>query len=130
MKKILFLILTILILLVTNSITHSLTKEKFKEDFSKYNSHCILNSDIDKDLEVSYENTENGLLINLSNSSKCVNIEEITFTFIKFNQYANDTISIEVNEKIKYNFEASLTLNQIKIDSNTKIKHRIKRISF
>ena len=130
MKKILFLLLIILILILTNSITHSLTKEKFKDDFSKYSSYCILNSDIDKDLEVSYENTENGLLINLSNNSKCVNIEEMTFTFIKFNNLNNDTISIEVNEKIKYNFEASLTLNQIKIDSNTKIKHQIKRISF
>ena len=37
---------------------------------------------------------------------------------------------LDSNEKIKYNLEASLTLNQIKIDSTTKIKHQIKRISF
>ena len=129
-KNILFFILSLFFLFVTNSITQNLTRKKISSDLSKSVSDCFLKSSPNKDIELSEEFDESGLSLKISNNSDCINIEHMILTIISKNGQNLDTVNLDINEVIKSNYDANIQLNNLKVDSIISSSFLIKRISF
>ena len=131
MKKVIYLILIVGIILFTNTLTHNLTEKKLKEEISKSISDCYLKSDPTRDIVLSNEYNDDGVFLKISNNSNCFNIENISLSIISFNGKMYDTINVNINEKINNRYDANIQLNnKFKIDSIISSRFELNKISF
>ena len=130
MKKVIYLILIVGIILLTNTITHNLTEKKLKEEISKSISDCYLKSNPTRDIVLSNEYNDNGLFLKISNNSECFNIEKISLSIISYSGNIRDTINVNINEKINSRYDATIKLDNFKIDSIISSTFELNKISF
>ena len=129
LKKFVYISLALIIIYVSNTITYDLSQKKLKHELSNLFSECYINSEPKDDILISKDSDQNGLIIKVSNNSHCLTIERMTISIISKNQ-KNDTIDIVVNNKIKPNYDANISLAGLKMDSIISLSYNLKKVSF
>ena len=129
MRKYIYITIVILVIFLTNTITYNTSKSKIIYEVSQSFSDCYINSNIYDDVSLESYSNNLGHLIKISNNSKCFNIEEINLKIISINGLKNDTINLNINERIKSNYDANIKLNDLKIDSIISSSFIINKIS-
>ena len=129
MRKYIYIIIVILVIFLTNTITYNTSKSKIIYEVSQSFSDCYINSNIYDDVSLESDSNNLGHFIKISNNSKCFNIEDISLKIISINGLKNDTINLNINERIKSNYDANIKLNDLKIDSIISSSFIINKIS-
>lgn len=129
MRKYIYITIVILVIFLTNTITYNTSKSKIIYEVSQSFSDCYINSNIYDDVSLESDSNNLGHFIKISNNSKCFNIEDISLKIISINGLKNDTINLNINERIKSNYDANIKLNDLKIDSIISSSFIINKIS-
>lgn len=130
MKKIMYIIIVLFLLVGSNTLIAILAANKAKSEMSTSLSDCFINSNIGKQIQVRAENADNGTILTIFNNTDCITLEYVVVDFLYEIQNKKDSISLDVNESIKPNIEAEIFLRNILSDSTINTKIKVKEISF
>ncbi len=130
MRKLIYLLIVLIIIYVSNSITSNLTKKKLNYELSKSFSDCYLSNKTKEDIDISKVFSKSGIIFTVSNNSNCLTIERMSLSIISKNGKKKDTINIVINNQIKPNYDANINLEDLQLDSILSVSYKLEKVNF
>jgi hypothetical protein len=130
MRKLIYLLIVLIIIYVSNSITSNLTKKKLNYELSKSFSDCYLSNKTKEDIDISKVFSKSGIIFTVSNNSNCLTIERMSLSIVSKKGKKKDTIDIVINNQIKPNYDANINLEDIQLDSILSVSYKLEKVNF
>ena len=124
-KKFLIVIFSIFLIYLTNLITYNYTMQTTKSDLVDFIKNCDLKENLNSHLKVSLITRQEGFRVLVSNNSKCFSVNELQLNIKSYNKGVQDTITLNIKEKIDPKFDIDINVNEIENDSLILINFKI-----
>ena len=112
-KKFLIVIFSIFLIYVTNLITYNYTIQTTKSDLVDFIKNCDLKENLNSHVKVSLITIQEGFRVLVSNNSKCFSVNELQLNIKSYNKGVQDTITLNIKEKIDPKFDIDINVNEI-----------------
>ena len=130
MRKLIYLLIVLIIIYVSNSITSNLTKKKLNYELSKSFSDCYLSNKTKEYIDISKVFSKSGIIFTVSNNSNCLTIERMSLSIVSKKGKKKDTIDIVINNQIKPNYDANINLEDLQLDSILSVSYKLEKVNF
>ena len=130
MRKLIYLLIVLIIIYVSNSITSNLTKKKLNYQLSKSFSDCYLSNKTKEYIDISKVFTKSGIIFTVTNNSNCLTIERMSLSIVSKKGKKKDTIDIVINNQIKPNYDANINLEDLQLDSILSVSYKLEKVNF
>lgn len=130
MRKLIYLLIVLIIIYVSNFITSNLTKKKLNYELSKSFSDCYLSNKTKEYIDISKVFSKSGIIFTVSNNSNCLTIERMSLSIVSKKGKKKDTIDIVINNQIKPNYDANINLEDLQLDSILSVSYKLEKVNF
>jgi hypothetical protein len=129
-KNFLIVIFSISLVYLTNLVTYNYTIQATKSDLVDFIKNCDPKENLNSHVKVSLMTRQVGFRVLVSNNSKCFSVNELQLNIKSYNKGVQDTITLNITEKIDPKFNIDINVNEIENDSLFLINYKINNSEF
>ena len=129
-KNFLIVIFSISLIYLTNLVTYNYAIQAIKSDLVDFIKNCDSKENLNSHVKVSLIAGQVGFRVLVSNNSKCFSVNELQLNIKSYNKGVQDTITLNITEKIDPKFNIDINVKEIENDSLFLINYKINDSEF